>query len=120
MRAYSQDLRERVLADCDARMGTIAVSAKYRVSQSWVNRLKQRRSLSIGGGNDFGRRRSIGNPPVSSVRGAKTSPYSTGNRVCKEQPRSVSFACTHELISPRPGLPAQPALAAAAGRPRVD
>ena len=41
MRAYSQDLRERVLADCDAGMGTIEVAAKYRVSQSWVRRLKQ-------------------------------------------------------------------------------
>jgi transposase len=43
MRAYSQDLRERVLADCDARLGTIEVAAKYRVSKSWIRRLKQRR-----------------------------------------------------------------------------
>ena len=41
MRAYSADLRERVLADCDAGMGTRAVAAKYRVSESWVRRLKQ-------------------------------------------------------------------------------
>ena len=43
IRAYSQDLRERVLADCVGGMGTIEVAAKYRVSQSWVRRLKQRR-----------------------------------------------------------------------------
>jgi transposase len=43
MRAYSQDLRERVLADCDAEMLTIDVTTKYRVSQSWIRRLKQRR-----------------------------------------------------------------------------
>ena len=43
MRKYSQDLRERVLADCDAGMGTMEVAPKYRVSQSWVRRLKQRR-----------------------------------------------------------------------------
>lgn len=43
MRAYSLDLRERVLADCDAGMPTEAVAAKYRVSASWVRRLKQRR-----------------------------------------------------------------------------
>ena len=43
MRAYSQDLRERVLADCDAGMLTIDVATKYRVSQSWIRRLKQRR-----------------------------------------------------------------------------
>ena len=43
MRAYAEDLREWVLADCDAGMGTIEVATKYRVSQSWVRRLKQRR-----------------------------------------------------------------------------
>jgi len=43
MKAYSADLRERVLADCDAGMATDDVAAKYRVSASWVRRLKQRR-----------------------------------------------------------------------------
>ena len=41
MRAYSADLRERVLADCDGGLGTRAVASKYRVSESWVRRLKQ-------------------------------------------------------------------------------
>lgn len=43
MRAYSADLRERVLADCDAGTPSAEVAAKYRVSSSWVRRLKQRR-----------------------------------------------------------------------------
>jgi transposase len=43
MRAYSIDLRERVLADCDGGLGTRAVARKYRVSEAWVRRLKQRR-----------------------------------------------------------------------------
>jgi transposase len=43
MNAYSMDLRERVLADCDAGMKTKAVALKYTVSESWVRRLKQRR-----------------------------------------------------------------------------
>ena len=43
MRAYSMDLRVRVLADCDAGMGTSAVASKYSVSPAWVRRLKQRR-----------------------------------------------------------------------------
>ena len=43
VRAYSMDLRERVLADCDAGMATPLVAQKYRVSASWVRRLKQRR-----------------------------------------------------------------------------
>jgi transposase len=43
MKAYSMDLRERVLKDCDGGMGTKAVAQKYSVSPSWVRRLKQRR-----------------------------------------------------------------------------
>jgi transposase len=43
MKAYSMDLRERVLKDCDGGMGAEAVAEKYSVSASWVRRLKQRR-----------------------------------------------------------------------------
>jgi transposase len=43
MKAYSVDLRERVLKDCDGGLGTTAVAAKYAVSRAWVRRLKQRR-----------------------------------------------------------------------------
>jgi transposase len=46
MRAYSMDLRERVLADCDAGMKTRSVAQKYRVSESWVRRLNQRRAAT--------------------------------------------------------------------------
>lgn len=42
-KAYSMDLRERVLADCDAGMGSTAVAHKYAVSPAWVRRLKQHR-----------------------------------------------------------------------------
>jgi transposase len=43
MQALSMDLRERVLEDCDAGLGTTAVAQRYKVSPSWVRRLKQRR-----------------------------------------------------------------------------
>ena len=43
MRAYSLDLRERVLADCDAGQTNDEVARKYRVSAAWIRRLKQRR-----------------------------------------------------------------------------
>ena len=43
MRAYSMDLRERVLLDSDAGMKAADVAAKSRVSGSWVRLLKQRR-----------------------------------------------------------------------------
>jgi transposase len=43
MRAYSLDLRQRVLASGDRGQGTKAVATKYAVSPAWVRRLKQRR-----------------------------------------------------------------------------
>ena len=42
-RAYSMDLRQRVIDDCDAGLGTKAVAEKYKVSPAWVRRLKQHR-----------------------------------------------------------------------------
>lgn len=43
MQPYSMDLRERVIADCDAGLGTTATAKKFKVSPSWVRRLKQHR-----------------------------------------------------------------------------
>ena len=43
MRAYSMDLRVRVLAALDAGESTAAVAARFAVSPAWVRRLKQRR-----------------------------------------------------------------------------
>ena len=41
--AYSMDLRQRVINDCDAGLGTKAVAQKYSASPAWVRRLKQHR-----------------------------------------------------------------------------
>lgn len=43
MKAYSEDLRVRVILDIDAGMSTKAVAEKYRVSEPWIRILKQRR-----------------------------------------------------------------------------
>jgi len=43
MKAYSMDLRERILRDCDAGLGTQEVARKYSVCEAFVRRLKQRR-----------------------------------------------------------------------------
>ena len=43
MKAYSMDLRRRVLAMCDAGHGTTQVARIFSVSPAWVRRLKQRR-----------------------------------------------------------------------------
>jgi transposase len=37
------ELRERVIADCDAGAGTAATARKFSVSPAWVRRLKQHR-----------------------------------------------------------------------------
>jgi transposase len=46
MKAYSMDLRVRVLADVDAGLATAVVARKYSVSSAWVRRLKQRRAAT--------------------------------------------------------------------------
>ena len=66
MRAYSMDLRVRVLADADAGMATAAVAAKYRVSPAWVRRLKQRRRQT---GETAPRRQRRGPVPLSATHG---------------------------------------------------
>jgi transposase len=43
METYSMDLRERVLAACDAGKRTRIVAQQFGVSPAWVRRLKQRR-----------------------------------------------------------------------------
>jgi transposase len=43
MKAYSLDLRERVMAACEAGRRTADVAQSFSVSRSWVRRLKQRR-----------------------------------------------------------------------------
>ena len=53
MKAYSMDLRIRVMADVDDGMGTNAVAKKYRVSADWVRKLKRFRRET----GDFGPRK---------------------------------------------------------------
>ena len=43
MKAYSIDLRERVIAACDAGQQTREVAKTFKVSPAWVRRLKQHR-----------------------------------------------------------------------------
>ena len=43
MLAYSSEFRRDVLAACDAGGGTREVAARFKVSESWVRRIKQQR-----------------------------------------------------------------------------
>lgn len=40
---YSKEFRAQVLAVCDAGDGTKAVALRFKVSESWVRRIKQQR-----------------------------------------------------------------------------
>ena len=42
-RAYSMDLRKRVLQDADAGLSSPELAERYHVSRAWVDALKQRR-----------------------------------------------------------------------------
>lgn len=46
MKAYSREFRRDVLAACDAGDGTRDVATRFRVSESWVRRIKQDRRES--------------------------------------------------------------------------
>lgn len=43
MDAYSREFRGEVLAACDGNEGTQAVALRFKVSESWVRRIKQQR-----------------------------------------------------------------------------
>jgi len=43
VKAYSMDLRVRVMADVDGGLGTRAIAERYRVSEDWVRKLKRLR-----------------------------------------------------------------------------
>jgi transposase len=67
MRAYSIDLRERVLMDWDAGLGTHAVARKYRVSPEWVRKLRRQRETT----GDIGPRRGKTGPKPKLVEHAE-------------------------------------------------
>ncbi len=78
MKAYSLDLRERVLQDCDLGETTRGVATKYRVTQSWVRRLKQRRREH---GEVAPRRAATSNRPVGRPMPINYTNWSTNSRM---------------------------------------
>jgi transposase len=59
MRAYSLDLRERVVADLDAGMSQAETARKYRVSTRWLYKLLRQRDET----GDLAPRRNRTGPP---------------------------------------------------------
>ena len=83
MKAYSDDLRARVLADCDGGLGTAAVATKYRVSASWVRRVKQVR-------------RESGRASATPHAGGRTPAWVTHGVVIRQAVREVPDATLDE------------------------
>ena len=77
MKAYSMDLRKRVLADCDGGLPTKQVAEKYGVSRAWVRWLKQRRRETgqIAPGVPTGRPRKIDRAKLAAL--VKAQPDAT-------------------------------------------
>lgn len=84
MKAYSIDLRQRILQDCDEGMTTRFVALKYRGSDSWVRRLKQCRHET----GEVAPRRLVRKSP------AKWLEYADELHACIEQQPDITL---HEL-----------------------
>lgn len=88
MRAYSVDLRQRILADCDRGDGTRAVARRFRVSESWVRRLKQRR-------RETGE---IAPRPVGQPKGGRVTRYAEALRALNVQRPDATLAELREAL----------------------
>jgi transposase len=81
MKPYSKEMRGDILAACDAGEGTRAVALRFRVSESWVRRVKQERREQ-----------------------GKTAPCTTRNRI----PQWAAYrGQIEELIAERPDMTLQ-------------
>ena len=121
MRAYSVDLRERVLADRDGGMGTSAVAHKYWVSRAWVRRLRQVRRDAGGrprpsataGARLGGPRRGH---PGGRPRGPRTRPWPSTAAV---RPAAVPVGPGPGARRPRPDAKKKSVRASEQDRPDV-
>jgi len=69
MRSYSMDLRERVVAACDEGIDPRAeIAERFRVSESWIRRLLQRRRET---GSLAPKPRGGGQPPAFDTAAAE-------------------------------------------------
>jgi transposase len=94
LRAYSIDLRQRVLADCDAGLSTADAAAKYTVSTAWVRRLKQRR-------RETG---SIDRRPPSPGRPVKLAPHESRVRELVRDDPDATLAQYRDRLGVAVGL----------------
>ena len=87
MRAYSMDLRERVLRDSDAGLTAAAVAVQYHVSASWVRRQEPGARATA---------REIRHP--AGGRAQRGSTWSSGNSGSRRPPESGSHPDGPQLV----------------------
>ncbi len=99
VRAYSKDLRERVLAAGDAGEPTKVVADRFAVSPAWVRRLVQRRRES--GTSDVpaartapGRTRVLAGREAEIVAAATAAP----DRTVRQRKADLGLACSEEAL----------------------
>ena len=93
MRAYSLDLRNRVLADVDGGMSQAATARKYRVSTRWIYNLLQQRETT----GDIAPRRGGGRTPLLAAHADQLA------QLVEEQP-DATLAELREKLGAAVGL----------------
>ena len=99
MRAYSTDLRERVVAACDARDGTRdQIAARFSVSVSWVRKLIRRRRET---GSIAPRPRGGGRAPAFDAeagRRLREAVRAAADATLQELARAAGVACCTSAV----------------------
>ena len=99
MKTYSMDLRERVVAACDARDGTREqIAARFSVSVSWIrDLLRQRRQT----GSIAPKPRGGGRPPAFDAEAAgrlREAVRADSGATLEELGRAAGVACTAPAV----------------------
>src|SRR3954471_10453474 len=99
MKPYSMDLRERVVAACDARDGTREqIPARFSVSVSWIRDLLRRRREA---GSIAPRPRGGGRPPAFDAEAAgrlREAVRADDDATLEELARAAGVACCPSAV----------------------
>jgi transposase len=99
VKAYSMDLRERVVAACDARDGTREqIAARFSVSVSWIRDLLRRRRQT---GSIAPKPRGGGRPPAFDAEAAgrlRAAVRADSDATLEELGRAAGVACTAPAV----------------------
>jgi transposase len=99
MKTYSMDLRERVVAACDARNGTREqIAARFSVSVSWIRDLLKRRRET---GSIAAKPHGGGRPPAfagESARKLRAAVAADNDATLQELAEAAGVACVPSAV----------------------